>query len=432
MKNLFLFLAVFILSANISFSQNTKAYILSEGNGSPGAGKLSAYTFNGNSFSQSIVSGGSLGQYPDGIVKYNSNIFITEQGGFGGAGKIYRMDSNGVILSSQSFGTNPYGVTAINNKIYATNGPASKVTVINPVTLGTIKEVTVGVYPQEILSYQNKVFVCNTSLFGGARDSSISIINAITDSVVARIYFEREPSSLAITNDGKLLVGCNGENGRIYKVDINTFQITDTYILNAGFDKDIAVDRNSDNIYYIDYSNNISRLNLSSRQAATFITNTSQSSYFYGYNFDYTNNKHFVLDTKDFSVLGSLYIYGASGTREQTFTTGIAPRRVIFDRTSTVDVKYITEVVSGYELKQNYPNPFNPSTTINFSIPKNGFVSLKVFDINGREVESLINEDKPAGSYEVNFNASNLSSGTYFYKLNTSSFSSVKKMTLIK
>ncbi len=432
-KLLLLLLAAYILSTNISFSQNTKAYILGEGNGSPGAGKLSSYTYTGNSFSQSITSGGNLGLYPDGIVKYNSNLFVTEQGGFGGAGKIYRMDSTGAIQSSQSFGTNPYAVTIANNKVYATNGPASKVTVLNPTTLATIKEITVGVYPQEILGFQNKVFVCNTSLFGGAHDSSVSVINALTDSVVARIYFDREPTSLAITNDNKLLVGCGGGNGKIYKVDINTYQIIDTYTITDGFDKDISVDKNSDNIYYINYTNNIARLNLITRVSSIFITNPNlASTFFYGYNFDYTNNKHFVLDAKSFTVSGALYIYGSTGNLEQTFTTGVAPRRIIFDRTSTVSVKYISEVVNGYELKQNYPNPFNPSTTIQFSIPKNDFVSLKVFDVNGREVVNLISENKTQGTYEVNFNASNLSSGVYFYKLNTSSFSSIKKMTLIK
>ncbi|MBS1492133.1 MAG: T9SS type A sorting domain-containing protein [Bacteroidetes bacterium] len=432
-KILLLIITFFILIISNSNAQNTKAYILSEGGGAPGSGKLSTYTYNGNSFSLSITNPGNLGLYPDGIAKYNSTLFVCEQGGFGGQGKIYRMDSTGLVLNSQSFGTNPYSVAIANNKIYATNGPASKVTVLNISALSSIKEIPVGVYPQEILGYQNKIYVCNTSAFGGNRDSSVSVINAITDSVIARIYFEREPTSLAISNDGKILVGCNGFDGKIYKIDPATLQIVDTYLISNGFDKDISVDKNSNNVYFIDYANNISSLNLLTRQVITFITNNSPaSSFFYGYNYDYTNNRHFVLDAKNFVVSGSLNIYGPSGSLLQTFTTGVAPRRVIFDLTSTVDIKYISEFVNGYELKQNYPNPFNPNTTIRFSIPKNDFVSLIVFDVNGREVENLINENKTSGSYEINFNASNLSSGVYFYKLNTSSFSSIKKMTLIK
>jgi hypothetical protein len=85
-----------------------------------------------------------------------------------------------------------------------------------------------------------------------------------------------------------------------------------------------------------------------------------------------------------------------------------------------------------YQLFQNYPNPFNPSTNIGFRISDRGFVSLKVFDILGNEVATLINEEKPAGIYEVNFDATGLTSGIYFYKLSTGSFSQTKKMILLK
>jgi hypothetical protein len=93
------------------------------------------------------------------------------------------------------------------------------------------------------------------------------------------------------------------------------------------------------------------------------------------------------------------------------------------------------------QLFQNYPNPFNPSTTIEYQIPpspfsekgeKGGFVSLKVFDILGREVATLVNEKKPEGSYTVQWNAIGMSSGIYFYQLKTRSFTETKKLILIK
>ncbi len=85
-----------------------------------------------------------------------------------------------------------------------------------------------------------------------------------------------------------------------------------------------------------------------------------------------------------------------------------------------------------FSLKQNYPNPFNPSTRISFSIPNEEFVSLKVFNSLGEEVKELVNETRSAGNYIVDFNASNLTSGVYFYKLKTNSFTEVKKMILIR
>jgi hypothetical protein len=89
-------------------------------------------------------------------------------------------------------------------------------------------------------------------------------------------------------------------------------------------------------------------------------------------------------------------------------------------------------IVKVYSLEQNYPNPFNPATTIKYSIPKNGFVKLTIYDVVGKEVTTLVNEFKPAGNYLVDFDASSLSSGIYFYKITSGEFTSVKKMMLIK
>jgi len=85
-----------------------------------------------------------------------------------------------------------------------------------------------------------------------------------------------------------------------------------------------------------------------------------------------------------------------------------------------------------YSLLQNYPNPFNPSTTIKYSIVIKGEVKLTIYDILGREVSVLVNEVKDPGYYEVNFNASNLASGVYFYRLVAGNFVSTRKMLLLK
>jgi len=90
------------------------------------------------------------------------------------------------------------------------------------------------------------------------------------------------------------------------------------------------------------------------------------------------------------------------------------------------------KVPKDYALSQNYPNPFNPVTNIKFQIPSAKFVKLVVYDILGKEVEILVNETKSAGTYLVSFDASELSSGIYFYKLITNDFTDVKKMVLIK
>jgi hypothetical protein len=85
-----------------------------------------------------------------------------------------------------------------------------------------------------------------------------------------------------------------------------------------------------------------------------------------------------------------------------------------------------------YALKQNYPNPFNPVTTIKYQIPAMSFVTLKVYDVLGSEIITLVNEEKPVGSYEVTFNAVELPSGIYFYRLQAGDFVETKKMVLMK
>jgi plastocyanin len=89
-------------------------------------------------------------------------------------------------------------------------------------------------------------------------------------------------------------------------------------------------------------------------------------------------------------------------------------------------------IADKFELQQNYPNPFNPTTTISFSIPSLTFTSLKVYDILGNEVAILVNEEKPAGAYEVEFNAGGLTSGVYMYSLHAGNFIATKKLLLMK
>jgi hypothetical protein len=86
-----------------------------------------------------------------------------------------------------------------------------------------------------------------------------------------------------------------------------------------------------------------------------------------------------------------------------------------------------------FALMQNYPNPFNPSTTINYSLPESGLITIKIYDLLGREVETLVNEEKSAGNYSVQFSANNrFTSGVYFYRMQAGSFTQTKKLILLK
>lgn len=101
-------------------------------------------------------------------------------------------------------------------------------------------------------------------------------------------------------------------------------------------------------------------------------------------------------------------------------------------KTSLAKESLFESVPTEYSLKQNYPNPFNPSTTIEYQLPVDGFVSLKIFDLLGSEITTLVNEFKSKGRYSITFDASNLASGLYIYQLKSNNFSAIKKMILSK
>ncbi|MBL8015720.1 MAG: SBBP repeat-containing protein [Ignavibacteria bacterium] len=126
---------------------------------------------------------------------------------------------------------------------------------------------------------------------------------------------------------------------------------------------------------------------------------------------------------------GSVYVTGhsqnASGSFNHDFATVKYAQSIVFGKNGN-------NIPAEFKLYQNYPNPFNPSTNIKFDIPNDAEVKIAVYDMLGREVKVLVNEYKHAGSYEVNFDASEIPSGTYFYKLSAGIFIEVKKMVLIK
>jgi len=96
------------------------------------------------------------------------------------------------------------------------------------------------------------------------------------------------------------------------------------------------------------------------------------------------------------------------------------------------EVIELGSIVADFALDQNYPNPFNPSTTISFAIPAKSFVTLKVYNVLGKEVANLVNGEFESGRHSVDFNASDLASGVYYYTVSAGSYTSTKKMILMK
>ncbi|MBI5661288.1 MAG: YncE family protein [Ignavibacterium album] len=439
MKKFIPIILFFVIAVFANAQQLSKVYVLSEGGFNAGTSKLSLYDNTNNTFTQSIFSPGNIGLYPDGLVYYEGYLYLTEQGSFGSSGKIYKLDTLGTVLNSATVGTNPYSLAITNGKIYITNGPASNVTVLNLNDFSFVKNIQVGVYPQEIISHNNKIFVANNSVWGGASDSTVSVIDPTLDSVIATITVRKDPSSLAISNDGYLLIGCPGDEtkGRIYKVDPSSFQHVSEYSIQGyGFGKDISVDKYTNNIYFISYLNDIVKYDLTNGNTSVVLSSVYPNNYYYGYAYEYTTKKHFVLDAKSFTVEGTLSIIDSTYNLLSSYQTSIAPRRIVFKYNSgslTADDKLIA---SNFSLEQNYPNPFNPSTKISWQSPAGSRQTLKIYDVLGNEIATLVDEYREAGRYEVEFNAKGITSGVYIYKLTITTdnniFTSSRKMILLK
>ncbi len=134
---------------------------------------------------------------------------------------------------------------------------------------------------------------------------------------------------------------------------------------------------------------------------------------------------------------GNIIAAGYSANSDSSNVVSVVARYLGNNQTTSFAENRIKEIPSSFNLFQNYPNPFNPNTKIRYTIPSVGtslmkFVQLKIYDILGREVTTLVNENQQPGNYEVTFNTTNLSSGVYLYKLTAGSFSATKKMILLK
>ena len=159
-----------------------------------------------------------------------------------------------------------------------------------------------------------------------------------------------------------------------------------------------------------------------------------------------TNNFGFEIQRKsegDFSTIGFVEGHGNSNSKkiysfidsELNLAGNYYYRLKQIDNDGTFqysDVLEIEVVLTEFKLKQNYPNPFNPVTTIEYHLPVDSKITLKIYDVLGHEIVILLDEEKKAGSYKVVFDSKDISSGTYFYKLQADKYIDVKKMIVIK
>lgn len=370
-------------------------------------------------------------------------------------GKIYVVVNNSqkvVVIDPQtfqqtgqiSFGENasPRHITKVTDtKAYVSDLYGSVIYVIN-LDDYSVSETTIptGLNANRIVEHDGYAYVSNS---GFGADSTIFKIDVAADAVVDTFFVSRGPSGMKIASDGTLWVVCTGYSGD-YDDDFNLILGTSrpggvhAISLESGEEtsfaelpsagSNIALNESEGKVYV-----NTGGVRAFDIETEEFETDTLKKGNFYAMAYDEVSADFYLADAKDFSSSGEVIIYSELSGEEISFEAGIIPSSFLFVYDDMINTSSEPEErIAGFELSQNYPNPFNPTTNIRYTLSKPGHVKLEVFNIKGQKVAELVNRSQTAGAKSVRFDASELSSGIYIYRIATASGSQSKKMMLIK
>lgn len=362
------------------------------------------------------------------IVKSGNNIIVVSYG-------IYYSTNNGTnwILSNMH-NFNATGITSMVNKVFAGNSNGIFLSTNNGMNWTLTPQNT---YPMIFLASNDTFLIAGTNT--GVFRSTNNGLNWNSTSLTYSVYALAASGSkvLASVLDNVMytpLIYRTVNNGTSWSNNCNglpldlakDFAFTSQYCFVGFFGGSTGLYKSSDNGYqWIQANLNYGISCLASTGNYIFAAANG------GVYFSSNNGVNWTAVNQGLSgavgfnrlYLTSNYLFGSS--------SGGVWRRTLSDLISVIS-NTSNNIPVEYSLSQNYPNPFNPVTRINFNLQKNGFVSLKVFDIVGREMQTLVNENKPAGSYSIDFNGSEFSSGVYFYRIEANGFSDVKRMILVK
>jgi len=377
--------------------------------------------------------------------------------------RLYCFDQNGVpkwdkamggiITSSPSAGINGVVYVGISTgRLYALDGTGQ--ILWNLQSGGAIVS-------SPSVSLDGDVYVgsCDKNLYSVSKDGNLNWTFTTGDSIF---------SSPAIGNDSSVIFGSN--DGYIYKLDPNGNKMWSYYaggkiksspiIINDGEiiagssnDKIICLSKDGKNLWSYSTSAPVNGTAAISNDGQILIGNDSgtlysldnQGNLLWLFKTNFPIESPVLITDNGLAIFGNLNgdIYNlklsnnalkkTAGTNYEWPTFKGDNKRTGNKSLAITDIKdnKISEVKE-FKLLQNYPNPFNPSTTINYSVPKTSFVTLKVYDVLGREVETLVNGEKSQGNYKIEFNASRLASGMYIYRMQAGSFVESKKLILMK
>jgi len=375
------------------------------------------------------VNNAILDNVRDVVMRENGNFLITNASG-ATQNTVQQFDANGAYLNSFATQTinSPYCLLFVGNEMFLSNSSGTDDVTRYDRTTGAYKNnfLTGSLnFPQQmILTSGNKVAICEFSgTLSGLRFYDVN--GVLTDSMKnvtgLRGCWELPNGNFIVTN-----------STGIYEIDKTTGALIRTIVTGVGFSLVSDFDPN----YNIPVEMTSFRSSVSGNSVTLSWTTATEK-----------NNRGFELQREENGIWTTAGFVEGNGTTvsvsEYLFTDinlkpGSYSYRLkqsdfdgafrFYNLNETVEVGLPVQ----FELSQNYPNPFNPSTSIRYQLATSGKVSLRVFDMLGKEVAVLVDEIQEAGYYEISFRGENLSSGVYFYRIEAGNFSDIKKLVLVK
>ncbi len=292
----------------------------------------------------------------------------------------------------------------------------------------------------------NNLFICTNNISFGFLDFAISIAENILPDFIRSYFITNDTNSIyygnkdsiykAINERGNSVVWFEGGNGDTFVISPDYFNLSDLASLENADMPFLTIVLGQSSI--IDTNTNITRELLVMNNAGSMGGIVYVGIAYWGISRAFQVIWAQNLFNTEIQSIGEAFVLdalpsgGVYGDMKKITNLWADPSlKLKYDVTVNVDDPEM-ELPITFALEQNYPNPFNPKTNIKFRISEIGFVSLKVYDVLGNEIATLVNEEKSAGNYEVEFDASSLPSGIYFYQLRLGNFVETKKMVLMK
>lgn len=380
----------------------------------------------------------AIGQLANALVIRGQKLYVVNSGGsfigLNASIKIYNIAD--IINNVQPLpvvtvpvpdNKNPYDMVFVNNdKAYVTYLLDSSVVVFNAQNNTLGERIQVGKGPEGLAVVGNKVYVANAydpSTF--AYGNTVSVISTTADTVLRTLTVYANPQSVGVDQLGRPHVVSTGpydNSGRVTVLDPVTDATVGTVLMSGNISSVAFTSAN------IAYSSSGGLLSYNGTTLDTIRTG---------------NNPYPVAggsltvdaDTLYIARTGSITLYNAvtrDSLRRYSLTPAAPYFGVVVYRDQPTDVTEQAQAPPDFRLEQNYPNPFNPSTTIRFHIAEEAPVSLKVYDLVGRTVATLVNEHMRPGIHTTTWNADGLASGVYFYRLEVRGSVDSKKLLLVR